>query len=278
MLRNKKLKISTYLIVAVTFCFSLVLLSGIVKAEKAPTTKDPLIAIDNDYKSGALTIDEKVLLQITAIKDSKKLPSKYQLSESPDERVVFKSASLAIRDIILGWDQLQTSTQETYNQMMVRPTTSYTYDSPSGFFKLHYEITGDDAVPTDDDNSNGIPDYVEKCAVYCDSSLDKSLDLGYYTPPSDNGTGGDELYDIYFVFPNLLDRNPGMTIPAIYIYIIIFSVFPLTTTPKVSGRGRPKLPLPMSFTMPHNTPTMFRKTTGLWSLMPFTWKISPTTR
>ena len=153
--------------------------SNAANAEKAPLTKDPLVAINDDYKSGVLTIDEKVLLQITAIKNSKELPSKYLLSESPDEKIVFKSATLAIRDIILGWDQLQTSTQETYQQMMVRPATTYTYDSPGGFYKLHYEISGDDAVPTDDDNSNGIPDFVEKCAAYCDSSLDKSLALGY---------------------------------------------------------------------------------------------------
>jgi len=71
-----------------------------------------------------------------------------------------------------------------------------TYISPSGIFELHYETTGINAVPPDDVNpANGIPDYVEMCAEFYDTTWQTVIDaVGFYPPnlPTD-GT-----YDCYF--------------------------------------------------------------------------------
>ncbi|MBN1824737.1 MAG: T9SS type A sorting domain-containing protein [Candidatus Eisenbacteria bacterium] len=75
-------------------------------------------------------------------------------------------------------------------------TAAYTYDSPSGHFRLTYETIGTNAVPTEDVNpANGIPDYVEKVAIYCDSSWTREVDeLGFHAPALEPG----EKYSISF--------------------------------------------------------------------------------
>ena len=78
----------------------------------------------------------------------------------------------------------------------VRKTLSQTYDSPGGHFRLTYETSGSNAVPLTDTNpANGIPDYVERVAVYCDSSWTREVEeLGFNAPALDPG----EKYAISF--------------------------------------------------------------------------------
>ena len=58
-----------------------------------------------------------------------------------------------------------------------------TYLSPSGKFEFTYETTGQHAVPTDDANTNGIPDYVERAAQSADYSYQKQVhELGFPDP------------------------------------------------------------------------------------------------
>jgi hypothetical protein len=92
-----------------------------------------------------------------------------------------------------------------------RPTgLDSTYDSPSGHFRIHYAITGNDAVyqPLVDINPlDGVPDYVNLCGTVLDSSwLVEVNQLGFTPPPSDSfyillpgfkNNGGDGKYDVY---------------------------------------------------------------------------------
>ncbi|KPK99585.1 MAG: hypothetical protein AMJ90_09295 [candidate division Zixibacteria bacterium SM23_73_2] len=91
-----------------------------------------------------------------------------------------------------------------------RPSLSTSYDSPGGYFKIHYDTTGSDSVyqAHADTNSNGVPDYVDRCAVIFDSVKAFEIStLGYATPPSDGGYGGggDGRYDVYLIY-----LNPGV--------------------------------------------------------------------
>ncbi len=79
-----------------------------------------------------------------------------------------------------------------------------TYDSPQGYFKIHYTISGPATVYQYDIDTipagapDGIPDYVNKVAEIADSVYDKIIvELGYMVPPPDGIAGGDEKYDIY---------------------------------------------------------------------------------
>jgi hypothetical protein len=211
-------------------------------------TADPITAISDDYSRGSLTLDQKALLQITAIKHPKDLPARYQLFDAATGRSGARTATIAIKEIKQSWDQLSSSTQATVSQALTRWPTAYTYDSRGGFFKLHYDITGGNAVPAADSDADGIPDYVEKCAAYCDTSYAVQMALGYLPPPSDGGLGGDARYDVYFeempYYGYSVPEGPG---PApwndYYSYLVLhrnFQGFPANTDPEGRVAGAAK--------------------------------------
>ncbi len=219
-----------------------------IRAEVIQRLNNPLAAIETDYKAGKVTLDEKVLLQIKAISDPAGLPAQYRVSDADSGVRGYRGATMALREIVLDWDKLAPSTQLAFSQAMIRQTTAYEYDSPGGFFKLHYDLTGDAAVPAADDDLSGIPDFVEKCAAYCDTSYDEHQRLGYFAPPGDAGQGGDNKYDIYF---DDFDYY-GMTVPEApgpepwddYVsYIVLhhsFQGFPPNDDPEGEWQGAAK--------------------------------------
>lgn len=154
--------------------------------------------IDERYQSGELSIDDKVKLQIDAIKNSNttkygNVTQAFSVSEAD-----LRKPTLIIMEIKANWDQLSPETQEYYLSAFIPSATEFEYVSPSGFFRLHYDTTGIDSVHWEDTNTNNVADFVEKCAAYLDTAYYKQLDIGYLTPPSDGTVGGDSLYDIYF--------------------------------------------------------------------------------
>ena len=72
--------------------------------------------------------------------------------------------------------------------------------TPSGHFRVHYDTEGRNAVEPDDNDGNGVPDYIDLAATVLDSTWVLEVEqLGYDPPPSDNGRGGGDEYDIYIV-------------------------------------------------------------------------------
>jgi hypothetical protein len=119
---------------------------------------------------------------------------------------------------------LSTEARKSLYPLFTRPSfapdSEYTFDSPGGYFKIHFAKTGTNAVyqPTVDNNGNGVPDYVDTCAAVLDHIWAKEVDsLGYTPPPSDGSypsgwpNGGDGLYDIYMF--NLGSSYLGATYP-----------------------------------------------------------------
>ncbi|PWB76459.1 hypothetical protein C3F09_00380 [candidate division GN15 bacterium] len=172
--------------------------AGVANAATDAALRDPISVIESDFRAGKIDIDRKAILQVTAIKNPRALPAEYQLVDPIAGRVLLRSATPALVKIIQQWEQLSPSTQQTITSVLARPAGDYTFDSPGGFFKMHYSLVGPDSVPPADGNGNGVPDYVERCAAYCDSSMAKHTMLGYLMPPSDGGLGGDNKYDVYF--------------------------------------------------------------------------------
>ena len=81
-----------------------------------------------------------------------------------------------------------------------RPSTQHSLLTPSGHFRVHYDTAGSDAVDLADDDANGIPDYIDLAATVLDSIWVLEVEqLGYNPPPSDNGLGGGDEYDVYVV-------------------------------------------------------------------------------
>ncbi len=81
-----------------------------------------------------------------------------------------------------------------------RPGTQHSLITPSGLFRVHYDTEGRNAVDSDDDDGNGVPDYIDLAATVLDSIWVLEVEqLGYNPPPSDNGLGGGDEYDVYVV-------------------------------------------------------------------------------
>jgi hypothetical protein len=65
-------------------------------------------------------------------------------------------------------------------------------------FRIHYSDSGQDAVPAQDDDGNGHPDYVEHVARALEYSWAAEVDhFGWAPPPPDEGLGGDDRFDVY---------------------------------------------------------------------------------
>ncbi len=86
-------------------------------------------------------------------------------------------------------------------KLLQRPVTDTSFVTPNGFFRVHYNISGSD-----------LPKYsLDSLAIALDSAYNFEVNyLGYPPPPSDNGAGGDDKYDIYVI--NLADVY-GQTVP-----------------------------------------------------------------
>ena len=87
-----------------------------------------------------------------------------------------------------------------------RPVSQKSFPSPSGFFLIHFDTTGVHSVDLTDKNHNGIPDYVDSVAAYCDYAYQKEvIEFGFLSPIGDSSHGGSDAYDIYLI--NLGDRD-----------------------------------------------------------------------
>ncbi len=82
-----------------------------------------------------------------------------------------------------------------------RPTLETAYQSPSGYFYIHYDTSGINVPMEGDLNLNGIPDYVEEVAVMADSARHVLTEfMGFNPPPGD----ADGIYDVF-----ITQQSPG---------------------------------------------------------------------
>jgi hypothetical protein len=78
--------------------------------------------------------------------------------------------------------------REVIQSILDRPASDTSIVSPNGFFRIHYDVSGSDT-----------PTYnINNFAIACDSVYNFEINnIGYPAPPSDNGEGGDDKFDVY---------------------------------------------------------------------------------
>ncbi|MFH0930573.1 MAG: dockerin type I repeat-containing protein, partial [Candidatus Zixiibacteriota bacterium] len=156
--------------------------------------KGTLELIEDAYKNGEIDYQTSLIYKVQTIRQPEKIPSKYRAKVEK----IQKDATPILLEVKKNWPELSPQTQTVLKTLLTRPVRPYSYDSPEGHFKIHYDTAGIHKVPTTDDNANGIPDYVENLALYADSSYRTMITYsGYRIPPSDGVAGGDSKYDIY---------------------------------------------------------------------------------
>ena len=152
--------------------------------------------IEAAYEAGELDLETALIYQVLSVRAPDQLPAIYR-----------ETSGLAV----CGTPQLVQAMSAAPNlsadfQVRLgklaqrRPDVQHNILSPSGRFRVHYDTEGRHAVAPTDDDANGIPDYIDLTVAVLDSVWILEIDqLGYNPPPSDNGLGGGDEYDVYIV-------------------------------------------------------------------------------
>ncbi|WP_441000803.1 T9SS type A sorting domain-containing protein [Fodinibius sp. SL11] len=162
--------------------------------------------IERAYLQGDLSLDQKVLYKFFPTEARGKLPD----AEGVNYDIPLKCGTPATSDFHRHKSELSVSTVNRIQSALSPPgmQASETYQSPSGNFSIHYERSGSHAVPPEDANSNGIPDYVEEVAAAADSTYRHQVQRLGYTDPIEQG----QTYDIHILnLENIYGRTvaPG---------------------------------------------------------------------
>lgn len=137
-----------------------------------------LQAIDAEVEQGILTRDEALLQMVYLGFQDQRLETRF--AESREEPI------RCMVPVVMGYeqvrDELSAATIQQIEQFL-HPEPSATRQealSPSGRFVLRFELSGNNAVPAEDSNGSGIPDYIEAAAFAADSSYRHMVEtLGY---------------------------------------------------------------------------------------------------
>ena len=118
----------------------------------------------------------------------------------------YQSAELTIEDRKCGFgivnsiksniDLFSPEQQNVLKSFFSRPVLQTSLVSPSGFFRIHYDETGSN-IPSFASGLS-VEQNVAEVAKALDSTYKFEVDfLGFLSPLSDNGAGGDNKYDVY---------------------------------------------------------------------------------
>jgi len=186
---------SHLLIVILTLLF----LSPVHAAERQFNSID---LIDRAYRNGEITHSEALNYKVTAVLRNESLPLQYR------SKGIIKSGTMVLMEARLNKHLLTPENEKilsrgraaTIAEQYGSGITLQSYASPQGHFRIHFttDNTHGDAVPADDINGNGVPDYVERFATILDDVWKTEIEeMGYDAPPSDGTEGGDCLLDVY---------------------------------------------------------------------------------
>lgn len=151
---------------------------------------------------------DELFLQALSILPEEKIPLQWRdaVSEAPPTT---RCATFLIMETRARFQEFSPQQQTLLNSLLQRPTLPLSMSTPSGRFKIHYTISGIDAVPLQDVDGNGTPDFVEEVGLAFENSYTHEItQLAYREPPDDAGTDGPE-YDIYI--QDLGSRYYGFT-------------------------------------------------------------------
>jgi hypothetical protein len=124
-----------------------------------------------------------------------------------------RSATLVLRDLALRLEELSAPDRRIARSLLARPTDGAADEFGQGYTVaeatpicsanacIHYVTTTVDAPPSDDEDDDGVPDYIESVVATTDEVWDREItEYGYRRPKSDitsANNGGSALIDIY---------------------------------------------------------------------------------
>mgnify|MGYP006314159219 FL=1 len=120
---------------------------------------------------------------IKGVNASDKLQKQFQ--ENP---AITKCGMELVNTISQNLDNYSIEQKQILSKILERPQSQTSTVSPGGFFRVHYDLTGNNALGYD----------LNLLLQALDSAYNFEINfLGYPSPPSDGAEGGDDKYDIY---------------------------------------------------------------------------------
>jgi subtilisin-like proprotein convertase family protein len=208
--------------------------------------------IESDYSSGKINFEYQLLQKFYYGFNKSKLATEY----ADQDFTPLKCGTEVVKEYYDHKSELSKSAVDEINHLLSKPfektATSSVYITPSGKFQITYDVTGVNAVPTADNNGNGIPDYVEWVGSYCDYSWHVEIDsLGYLPPPIGAGQ-----YQVSF--ENMDYYGYTEPVSGQLTHIVLhnnFIGFPSDTDPEGTQKGAAKVTIAHEFK--HATQIMY---------------------
>ena len=165
--------------------------------------------LEQAYNIGQITVDEMMLNKIYRLFD----PSKVNTAYVPDLTSVIKCGTEIITEYINNKNNLSQNSVDIIENYLVIDEELIGYISPGGHFKLSFTTSGENPVPSDDFDNDGVPDYIERIANYLDQSWTVEINNCGFQAPRD--VDGDGYYNVYFksmdAWGYILDLSNGDT-------------------------------------------------------------------
>ncbi|NIR48713.1 T9SS type A sorting domain-containing protein [candidate division KSB1 bacterium] len=139
---------------------------------------------------------DRLFQQALAIFPEDKIPAQYRVvvETFPPQRC----ATMLVEEIRQNMHLFSPERQAVLQELFVRPDLPLSTVTESGF-RIHYTLSGADAVSDVDSDGNGLPDFVDEVAAAYEKSFRIEVEhLRYRQAPDDAGVDGPE-YDVYIV-------------------------------------------------------------------------------
>ncbi len=125
---------------------------------KAAGEKSPLDLIEDDVDAGLLDKNNACLYREYAVSSPDKLPAKYR------SRVPGKDATYSMVQIARSWNELSAATRKEITEIRANGFGVLKETMTTSHFVLHYTTQSNFGVPPQDNDADGIPDYIEVAA------------------------------------------------------------------------------------------------------------------
>lgn len=151
--------------------------------------------VEEAYRKGNISLDEKILNKIYLIFDQSRMAPQFR----PESTAILKCGTLIIHEYEQSRSRLAPETTEIVDGYLLPAMDNRAlYDSPGGHFQFSYSTTGTHAVPATDSDLSGVPDYVEWAAAYLDYTWEMEVDSAGFAGPNHVGGDGDGKYNVSF--------------------------------------------------------------------------------
>src|SRR5512143_746535 len=142
--------------------------------QKPGEGKSSLDLIEDDYANGLLDRENANRYREYAVSAPGKLPLKYRSA------VIGKDATYSMLLMAREWGQLSKSTKEEILDLRADGFGNLKDSTETEHYVLHYTTQGDWAVPSQDSDHNGVPDFIDAATASWEHVWSREVgELGY---------------------------------------------------------------------------------------------------